>query len=108
MFSELKKYEQYQDIPYIQDYHCPCGESGFFDLFKVIQKPNIVGWCDTHIGYMIVFECPVCKQLFRTHASLDRFDFESFKYVIENYWELIDYTGKLNIQDVFNTSKEEL
>lgn len=57
MFSELKKYEQYQDIPYVKDFHCPCGESGFYNLFKVIQKPNIVGWCDTHIGYMIVFEC---------------------------------------------------
>ena len=96
MFDELTKYVQYEDIPYITDYHCPCGESGFFNLFRHKVKPVIVGWCDTNYGFMIVFECPVCGQKFRTHASVDRFDFEAFKYAIENYWELIDETGKID------------
>lgn len=47
---------------------------------------------------MIVFECPVCHQLFRSHASIDRHDFEAFKYAVENYWSIIDKDGNLKIR----------
>lgn len=97
-FEKLKKYEQYIDIPYVKDFHCPCGESGFYDLYRNVRKPDIAGWCDTFHGYMIVFECPVCHQLFRTHASIDRHDFEAFKYAVENYWSIIDKDGNLQIR----------
>lgn len=93
MFDQLEKYVEYENIPYVGDYHCICGESGFFNLYKRLIKPLIIGWCDTPRGFMIVFECPVCGQKFRTHASLDRFDFEAFKYAVENYWQYVDVQG---------------
>lgn len=42
-FEKLKKYEQYIDIPYVKDFHCPCGKSGFYDLFRNVRKPDIAG-----------------------------------------------------------------
>lgn len=80
----LPKFPQYEDIPYAGDFNCPnCDKTGFFDGFgeEEREKPNIVGWCDTNIGYMMVFECPRCYQKFRFHgtigtwnASVDEFE----------------------------------
>ena len=58
----LPKISQWEGIEYAGDFNCPyCDKSGFYDLYgEERMKPNMVGWCETHIGYMGVFECPVC------------------------------------------------
>lgn len=79
----LPKISQWESIEYAGDLNCPhCDKSGFCDLYGEERvKPNIVGWCETHIGYMGIFECPVCFEKYRFHctigtwiADVDEFD----------------------------------
>ena len=80
----IPKFPQYEDFPYAGDFECPeCGKSGFFeyDWNDTHVKPLLVGWCETNIGKMAVFECPECHQKFRFHctigtwiADIDEFD----------------------------------
>lgn len=83
----LPKIPQYEDIPYASDFNCPnCDKSGFFDYKgfyssePVRKKPIVVGWCETNIGYMGVFECPECGQKFRFHCTIGTWvaDIEEF------------------------------
>ena len=90
----LPKYPQYEDFPYAADFECPeCGKSGFFDYNYRPQhsKPNLVGWCETNIGYMGVFECPECGHKFRFHctigtwtADIDEFDYYLYVYAMKS------------------------
>ena len=68
----LPKIPQYESIPYARDFICPhCDKSGFFDGYGEPRiKPNVIGWCDTNIGYMIVFECPCCFKKYRFHCTI--------------------------------------
>lgn len=79
----LPKISQWESIEYAGDFNCHhCDKSGFYDLYgEERMKPNIVGWCETHIGYMGIFECPVCFEKYRFHctigtwiADIDEFD----------------------------------
>lgn len=93
----LKKYPQYEDFPYAKDLICPkCDKSGFYPRDTLV-KPNLIGWCETNIGYMGVFECPLCGQKFRIHctigtwtATLDEFDYYLHFYAEKcgNYEEI--------------------
>ena len=44
------------------------------------KPPNVVGWCETPIGYMGIFECPICFEKYRFHCTIgqttdiDKFD----------------------------------
>ena len=69
----LPKIPQYEDIPYAADLECvECGKSGFFDYNwgEKHEKPILVGWCETNIGLMGVFECPLCHSRFRFHSTI--------------------------------------
>lgn len=80
----LPKIPQYESIPYTRDFVCPhCDKSGFFDGYGEPRiKPNVIGWCDTNIGYMIVFECPCCFKKYRFHGTVGTWnaDIDEFEY----------------------------
>ena len=68
----IEKIPQYEDIPYAADLECPeCGKTGFFDYNwgPKHEKPKLIGWCDTNIGKMGVFEC-TCGQRYRFHCTV--------------------------------------
>ena len=46
-------------------------KTGFFDYNwgPKHEKPKLVGWCDTNIGKMGVFEC-TCGQKYRFHCTV--------------------------------------
>ena len=75
----LPRFSQYEDIEYAGDFVCPeCQKSGITSGNLGIDKPQLVGWCDTPIGYMVVMQCPHCFTKFRFHGSIDSFDFDKF------------------------------
>lgn len=83
----LPKFPQYEDFPYARDFICPNCDGSGFDPIKLLAKPNLVGWCETYIGYMGVFECSQCRQKFRFHctigtwtADIDKFDYYLYFY----------------------------
>lgn len=74
-----------------RDYMCPeCGESGIDD--NRIEKPALVGWCETEWGYMMVVECPNCFTKYRFHGTVvdknDKFEFEHAIrcYILSRYF----------------------
>ena len=83
----LTKYPQYESFPYTRDLECPnCSKSGFNPIGD-FENANLIGWCETNIGYMGIFECIVCGQKFRFHctigtwtADIDEFDFYLYFY----------------------------
>ena len=92
----LPKIPQYEDIPYAADFNCPeCDKSGFFEhkgfysSDKTLEKPKLVGWCDTNIGKMAVFECPVCGKKFRFHCTIGTWiaDDDEFDFYLHTYAE---------------------
>lgn len=90
----LPKIPQYEDIPYAGDFNCPeCGKSGFFDSKGVygpkLTTPILVGWCETNIGKMGIFECPECHQRFRFHCTIGTWiaDEDEFDYYLYTFAE---------------------
>lgn len=98
----IQKFPQYEDIPYAGDFNCPnCEKSGFFETKgfysseKSLEKPKLIGWCETNIGKMGVFECPVCHEKFRFHSTIgtwiadeDEFDFHLYRFAKKcSNWE---------------------
>ena len=95
----LKKFYQYESIPYANDYTCPeCGKSSIGSHAE--KKCALIGWCETPSGYMVVCECPVCGTTFRFHPHLDRFDFDAFNDRIE-----FDYLGDVSMSHVSNSEE---
>jgi len=86
----LPKIPQYENIPYAADFNCPeCDKSGFFDVDWLTkrERPNMIGWTETNIGYMAVFECPLCGQKFRFHCTIGTWiaDIDEFDYYLYIY-----------------------
>ena len=84
----LPKFNNWEDIKYTASLNCPhCEKSGFVGD---IERPNLIGWCETPQGYMIVFECPHCFEKFRFHGNCDDlYDVEKFDwYLGVNYVEM--------------------
>ena len=86
ILSKLLKFTQYKGIPYVADFRCPeCDECALYggdDAYynHYMEKPNLVGWCETEQGYMMVFECTKCFAKFRCHCNTgDKFDKENFE-----------------------------
>ena len=97
----LPKFPQYEDIPYARDLECPnCGESGFYRYNNSQQheNPNLIGWCETNIGYMGIFECPVCHNKFRFHCTISNWvaDIEEFDYYLFTYAERCNNWDEIN------------
>lgn len=100
----LPKIPQYESIPYAGDFNCPhCDKSGFYEFYGETRvRPNIIGWCETNIGYMGVFECPVCFKKYRFHCTIGTYiadikEFDLYLYYKAREcgnWEEINYKLK--------------
>jgi len=85
----LPKIPQYEDIPYSPGLCCTeCGKADM-SAFKSNNyvKPIVIGWCETNIGYMGVFECPHCHSKFRFHPGNWVKDIEQFE---DDFWGWIE------------------
>lgn len=92
----LPKFVQWEGIEYASDFICPeCGGSaiqGRDAYFNVtLEKPMLVGWCETNNGFMAVFECPCCHSRYRFHPQISHFDKDNLDfylgaYVIDDSW----------------------
>ena len=66
----LPKIAQWETIPYAADFTCQsCDGSGIDCRRTDIQKPLLIGWCESDYGFMGVYECPICGAKFRFHAA---------------------------------------
>ena len=85
----LPKYPQWEHIIYAGDFTCPhCDKSGFVDLYgKVVESPNIVGWCETSIGYMGIFECTHCFNKYRFHCTIGTYNADIDEFDIYLYYK---------------------
>ena len=68
-----------------RDFACTeCGQSGID--YPRMDKPKLVGWCDTEWGYMMIAECPHCFTKFRFHGSaVNKDSLFSFEHAIRCY-----------------------
>ena len=84
ILTTIPKVAQWQGIPYA--FNFTCQECGCSSIGDIVTKPNLVGWCDTPRGFMMVFECPKCFSKFRCHCNTgDKFNKERFEYSIYEY-----------------------
>ncbi len=71
------KISNWESIEYSEGLNCPnenCDNKSHDD-----DARNIIGWCDTPYGYMMVCECKKCFTKYRFHGTIDgKFDFENF------------------------------
>jgi len=73
---EINQFSQYEAIRYSKELRCECGCSDF----EFRNSYDIVGYCDTPQGYMVVFECLKCFEKYRHHiSSNNRYNLDSFK-----------------------------
>lgn len=87
----IPKIPQWDAIEYAPDFICPCcqksaiqGKDANFDI--TLDKPNLVGWCESPAGIMAVFECPCCHNKFRFHPQLNKFDIDCFDFYLGAYY----------------------
>ena len=73
------KISNWESIEYSEGLNCPnenCDNKSYHD-----DARNIIGWCDTPYGYMMVCECKKCFTKYRFHGTTgDRFDFDNFAF----------------------------
>lgn len=85
----LEKFPQYEQFPYADGLVCPeCDKSGFYNYYGEHRvAPKLVGWTETHIGPMAVFECPECGTKYRFHCTIGRWnvDIDEFDYYLYLY-----------------------
>lgn len=87
LLDVLPKITQYESIPYAADFICQsCGDSGIDSRRSDIHKPILIGWCETHYGFMGVYECPVCGAKFRFHAGDAICTKEDFEHQLPFYF----------------------
>ena len=71
------KISNWESIEYSEGLNCPneeCDNKSYSDHAR-----NLIGWCDTPYGYMMVCECKKCFTKYRFHGTIrGRFDFERF------------------------------
>lgn len=73
------KISNWESIPYSEGINCPnenCDNKSYDD-----DARNIIGWCDTPYGYMMVCECKKCFTKYRFHGTIgSKFAFDSFAF----------------------------
>lgn len=73
------KISNWESIEYSEGLNCPnenCDNKSCDD-----DARNIIGWCDTPYGYMMVCECKKCFTKYRFHGTVgNRFDFNNFVF----------------------------
>lgn len=71
------KISNWESIDYSEGLNCPNEECD--NKSCSYHARNIIGWCDTPYGYMMVCECRKCFTKYRFHGTIDgKFDFENF------------------------------
>lgn len=71
------KISNWESIEYSEGLNCPNEECD--NKSCSCHARNIIGWCDTPYGYMMVCECKKCFTKYRFHGTIDgKFDFENF------------------------------
>lgn len=71
------KISNWESIEYSEGLNCPNEECD--NKSCSFHARNIIGWCDTPYGYMMVCECKKCFTKYRFHGTIDgKFDFENF------------------------------
>lgn len=87
-----------------KDFICTeCGNSGID--YPLMDKPTLIGYCETPDGFMMILECPHCFTKWRIHGSAvnknDVFTFEQTlrSFVIARYFS--------NSQELESTRKEK-
>lgn len=102
----LPKLEQYESAVYTADYCCPvCGKSGVFTQLFKLERPALIGWCDTQWGIMVVLECPKCFTKYRFHGSPISYDMEAFNHDVYNCFISkgnTDIAWASNAQELYN------
>ena len=72
------KISNWESIEYSEGLNCPnenCDNKSYDDYAR-----NIIGWCDTPYGYMMVCECKKCFTKYRFHGTIgDKFDPKTLK-----------------------------
>jgi hypothetical protein len=82
----IKQMAQCQNIPYKNSQRCDCGHSNFFNR----RSYDIIGYCDTQNGFMAVFECLKCGEVYKHHLTFgsEKFDLDAFKEQLGVYFNL--------------------
>lgn len=71
------KISNWESIEYSEGLNCP--NENCDNKSCSCHARNIIGWCDTPYGYMMVCECKKCFTKYRFHGTIDgKFDFENF------------------------------
>ena len=71
------KISNWESIEYSEGLNCP--NENCDNKSCSYHARNIIGWCDTPYGYMIVCECKKCFTKYRFHGTIGgKFDFENF------------------------------
>lgn len=71
------KISNWESIVYSEELNCPNKECDNKSCHS--EARNIIGWCDTPYGYMMVCECKKCFTKYRFHGTIDgKFDFDNF------------------------------
>lgn len=71
------KISNWESIEYSEGLNCPNEKCD--NKSCSCHARNIIGWCDTPYGYMIVCECKKCFTKYRFHGTIGgKFDFENF------------------------------
>jgi len=72
----IDEYPQYQDIRWAKDQTCLCGKSGMFND----KQQTIIGFCETTVGFMPIFQCNSCFEKYRYHINtVGRYKIDEFK-----------------------------
>lgn len=87
----LPKFTQWETIPYAKNFACQeCGKSAIQGKDEycrdTLEKPNLIGWCETYNGFMAIFECPCCHSKFRFHPHITLFDLDQFDFYLGAYY----------------------
>ena len=73
------KINNWESIEYSEGLNCPnenCDNKSCYS-----EARNIIGWCDTPYGYMMVCECKKCFTKYRFHGTVgDKFYFDNFAF----------------------------
>jgi hypothetical protein len=71
------KISNWESIEYSEGLNCP--NENCDNKSCSCHARNIIGWCDTPYGYMMVCECKKCFTKYRFHGTIEgKFDFENF------------------------------
>lgn len=71
------KISNWESIEHSEECNCPnenCDNKSYD-----VNTRNIIGWCDTPYGFMMVCECKKCFTKYRFHGTVgNKFDFKNF------------------------------